>query len=93
MGNFYISNYIKKIHEKSMDLEQKMSILNDIKLSNENLSNELYDKIHRYLQYNRVETKNNNEILIKCLPYRLKNTLFMEMYKKNHSKFQIFQIF
>ena len=73
-----------------MDLEKKISILNDIKLSNENFSTELYDKIRRYLKYNRVGKKNNNEILINCLPYPLINDLFMEMNKLIIHNFLIF---
>ena len=89
----YISNYIKKIQEKSMDLQKKLSILEDIKISTQNMSSELYDKIRRYLQYNRVEKKNNNQILINCLPYPLKNNLFIEMYKNIIQNFKFFKSF
>ena len=77
----YVSNYIQKNNEKYYDYEQKMSILEDIKLSHPKLSKDLYKKIKRYLRYNKFKKKNNSEILIDCLPYTLKNILFLEMYK------------
>ena len=89
----YISNNIQKIQEKSLDYEHKMSILKEIKISNPYLTDNLYNKICRYLQYNRIEQKNNNEIIINCLPYPLKNTLFMEMYKPIIKNFNIFKSF
>ena len=89
----YISNYVKKIQEKSINLEKKIDILEDIKLSNENFSKELYDKTHRYLQYNCDDRKTNNEILIDCLPYPLNNNLFMEMYKNIIKNFKFFKSF
>ena len=40
-----------------INLEEKIQILQDIKLSNNNFNTELHDKIIRYLKYNRVEKK------------------------------------
>ena len=77
----YISNYIKKNNEKYLDYEQKVSILEEIKISHPKLTQDLYNKIKRYLQYNKFKEQNNNEILINYLPYTLKKILFLEMYK------------
>ena len=89
----YISNYIKKIQEKSMDYEKKIQILEEIKISHPNFSKNLYDKILRHLKYNRYEKKDSTEIIINCLPYPLRNTLFMEMYKSIIKNFNFFKSF
>ena len=43
------SNFVQKLNEKSADYEKKKSILDEIKINNPNLPDELYDNIIRYL--------------------------------------------
>ena len=88
------SNYIKKINEKSADFEKKKQILDEIKLSNQNLPDELYDKILRHLKFKNFHEKKLKNIIFDCLPGSLKNNLICEMYKpiiKNFIFFKNFQ--
>ena len=86
-----VSNYIKKESEKSLMFENKLKILNEIKLTNPHLQNHLYDKILRFLRYKKNEEKNKHNIIINSLPYSLKNSLIIEMYKPIINNFIIFK--
>ena len=44
-----VSNYVQKINEKSADFLKKKSILDEIRLSNPNLLEDLYERILRFL--------------------------------------------
>ena len=88
------SNFIKKLNEKSVDYEKKKSILDEIKINNPNLPDELYDRILRYLKFRHFHEKNMKNIIFDCLPVGLKNNLIYEMYKpiiKNFIFFKNFQ--
>ncbi len=89
-----VSNYVQKINEKSSDFIKKKSILDEIKLSNPNLPEELYDRILRHLIYKNINEKKQKNIIFDCLPVSLKNDLISEMYKpiiKNFIFFKNFQ--
>jgi hypothetical protein len=88
------SNFIQKLNEKSVDFEKKKSILDEIKVNNPNLPDELYDNIIRYLKFKHFHEKNLKNIIFDCLPVGLKNNLIYEMYKpiiKNFIFFKNFQ--
>ena len=88
------SNYVQKINEKSADFEKKKSILDEIKLSNPNLPEKLYDRILKHLVYKNTHEKKLKNLLFDCLPISLKNSLVYEMYKpiiKNFIFFKNFQ--
>ena len=88
------SNFIQKINEKSADYEKKKYILDEIKINNPNLPDELYDRILRYLKFRHFHEKNLKNIIFDCLPVGLKNNLIYEMYKpiiKNFIFFKNFQ--
>ena len=88
------SNFIKKLNEKSVDFEKKKNILDEIKINNPNLPDELYDNIIRYLKFKHFHEKNFKNIIFDCLPVGLKNNLIYEMYKpiiKNFIFFKNFQ--
>ena len=88
------SNYVQKINEKSADYEKKKSILDEIKLNNPNLPEELYEKILRFLKFKNFHEKELKNIIFDCLPVSLKNSLICEMYKpiiKNFIFFKNFQ--
>ena len=90
----YISNYVKKINEESIDFETRKAILDEIKLTNPNLTNNLYDRILRYLKYRKYHENKDKNIIFDCLPLALKNNLIAEMYKpiiKNFIFFKNFQ--
>ena len=88
------SNYIKKINEQSVDLESRISILDEIKMTNPNLTKDLYDRILRHLKYKKYFEKKDKSIILDSLPVTLKNNLIVEMYKpiiKNFIFFKSFQ--
>ena len=90
----FISNYIKKINEKSADFDKKLSILDEIKRNNPNLPDDLYDRILRHLKFKNFYDKKLKNIIFDCLPVGLKNNLISEMYKpiiKNFIFFKNFQ--
>ena len=87
------SNYVKKISEKSADFEKKKRILDEIKLSNQNLPDELYDKIVRHLKFKYYHEKKLKSIIFDCLPVSLKNSLICEMYKPIIRNFIFFKNF
>ena len=88
-----ISNYIKKNNEKFIDFEEKMKVLNEIKLEYPNLDQELYNSITRYLNYNKSEYKHNLKFILESLPSSLQNNLIIEIYKPIIKNFQFFKSF
>ena len=89
----YISNYIKKNNEKFIDFKEKIKVLNKIKMEYPNLSNVLYDRIKRYLNYNKSEYNNNIKFILESLPSSLQNNLIIEIYKPIIMNFQFFKSF
>ena len=89
----YISNYIKKNNEKFLDFEEKMKVLNEIKLEYQNLGQNLYDSITRYLNYNKSKNKFNLKFILESLPSSLQNNLIIEIYKPIIMNFHFFKSF
>ena len=89
----FISNYIKKINERYIDFENKVKILREIRISYPLLKNELYEKIIRYLKYNKSENKYNVDYILDSLPLSLKNNVIIDMYKPIIKNFQFFKSF
>jgi len=89
----FISNYIKKMNEQYIDFENKVQILSDIKIQYPLLKNELYEKIIRYLKYNKSENKYNVDFILDSLPLSLKNNVIIDMYKPIIKNFQFFKSF
>jgi len=85
------SNFIKKENEKSIVFENKLKILKEIKLSNPHLQDILYDKVLRFIRYKKNTEKNKQTIIINSLPYSLRNSLIIEMYKPIINNFVIFK--
>ena len=88
-----ISNYIKKINEKSIDFQKKLLIIDDIKRNNPNLPDDLYDRILKHLKFKNFYEKKMKNIIFECLPVGLKNDLISEMYKSIITKFIFFKNF
>ena len=87
-----ISNYVKKMKEKNIKYEEKVQILEEIKLSNPNCSEELYDKILRLLHYRKYhEEETEKNVVLNSLPNSLKNSLIIEMYKSFIDGFLFFK--
>ena len=88
-----ISNYIKEIDDKNADYEKKLKILEDIKINHSKLSDDLYDRVSRFLKYKHFNEKKDKNIIIDCLPLGLRNILVYEMYKPIISNFIFFKNF
>ena len=87
-----ISNYVKKINEKNSKFEEKIQILEEIKINNPHMTEKLYNKILRlinYRKYHEEETEKN--IILESLPNALKNSLIIEMYKTYINGFLFFK--
>ena len=88
-----VSNYIQKINEKSADLQNKKSILDEIKMNNPNMPEELYERIMKFLTYKNKHEKKFKSLIFDSLPVTLKNDLISEMYKPIIKKFIFFKNF
>jgi len=87
-----ISNYVKKKNEKNIKYEEKVQILEEIKLSNPNCTEELYDKILRLLHYRKYhEEETEKNVVLNSIPNSLKNLLVIEMYKSFINGFLFFK--
>ena len=88
-----ISNYIKEIDDKNADFDKKLKILEDIRINYPKLSDDLYDRISRFLKYKHFNEKKDKNIIIDCLPLGLRNVLVYEMYKPIINSFFFFKNF
>ena len=85
------SSYIKKMNDINIHYENRLKILDEIKLSNPRLSKSLYEKIIRLLNYRRYYEETDKHEIIELLPYSLRNTLIIEMYKPFINNFIFFK--
>ena len=86
-----VSNYVKKMNEKNIKYEEKIQILEEIKLSC-HVNEKLYNKILRLLNYRKYhEEESEKNIILESLPNSLKNTLIIEMYKAYINGFSFFK--
>ena len=87
----YFSNYIIKLNQKSLNFENKVTILNEIKLNHPNMKYSLYHEVLRNLHNEQFYEKKDKQLLFQCLPYSLKNKLIMEMYRPIIKNFIFFK--
>ena len=88
-----LSNYVQSVDSKTLDYQNKVTILKQIRVTHEKMPQDLYDKISRFLLYRlNNETKDKNEI-IDNLPMALRNKLIMEMYRNIINNFIFFKNF
>ena len=88
-----ISNHVQSEDSKTLEFQNKVAILNQIKLSHEKMPQSLFNKILKFLSYKlNTETKDKNEI-IDNLPLALRNKLIMEMYRNIINNFIFFKYF
>ena len=86
-----ISTYVKKLNEKNLKYEEKIQILEEIKL-NSHINKNLYNKIIRLLNYRKYhEEETEKNIILESVPNALKNTLLIEMYKTYINEFTFFR--
>ena len=86
-----VSNYIKNMNEASIQYENRLSIIEDIKLKNTGLNEKLYEKVLRVLHYRKYYEEIDKNIILDLLPYSLKNTLIVHMYKTIIDNFIFFR--
>ena len=88
----FISTYVKKINEKNIKYEEKVHLLEEMKLYNPKFNDKLYDKILKLLNYRKYhEEEEGKKLLLDSLPNSLKNTLIIEMYKSYINGFFFFR--
>ena len=85
------SSYIKKMTDIHAHYENKIKILDEIKLTNPNLTNDLYDKIIRLLNYRKYYKEIDKNVIIESLPYTFRNSLIIEIYKPFINNFIFFK--
>ena len=87
-----ISNSINKESFASINYSNECNILEQIRKTHRNLPYSLYWKIIRYLKDKHFyQTKYDKNLLIKSLPYTLKNDLYLSMYKLPLERFHFFK--
>ena len=88
-----ISNYVKENNQQNELFNQKIAILNEIKLEQPKLTKELYDKIYLHLEYINLKQKKDKSSLIDSLPHSVRKPLLYEMYKPIIENFNFFKNF
>ena len=87
-----LSNYVQTVDSRTQDFNNKMAILQHLKLTHEKMPQSLYEKIVRFLKYSTHNEKDKNEIMDN-LPIGLRTTLIMEMYKPIINNFIFFKTY
>ena len=87
----YISNYIIKIHKKSITFEKNLEILREIRVNHPNMKKSIYQEVLKTLHNEQLFEKKDKHLLFDCLPYSLKNELIIEMYKPLIQNFNFFK--
>lgn len=88
-----ISTYIQAKDTKTIEFLQKCELLDEIKVKHEKMSDELYDKIHRFLQYKLKNEKKDRNVILDSLPIGLRNNMIYQMYKPIIENFIFFKNF
>ena len=88
----FISNYVKSINDAEEEYFKKYRILQEIKITYNDLSDDLFDRINRYIK-NKQNNEEQEKNLIEELPITLKNTLVYSMYEPIIVNFVFFKNF
>ena len=87
-----ISNSINKESFASINYSNECKVLEEIRITHSKLPYSLYSKIINYLKNKHFyQTKYDKNLLIKGLPYTLKNDLYLSMYKLPLERFHFFK--
>ena len=87
-----IGNYVKNESHASMLYNKDEAILEDIRISYPSMPFNLYKNIFRHLNARKITQKQcDSNLLIKSLPYSLKNKLLLTMHKQTIKNFKIFK--
>ena len=88
-----LSTYYTEGDEKTNEYKKNTAILEDIRLTYDNMPFKLYDKIQRYLLYRLNNDKIDCNSIYEALPIGLRNNLIYEMYKPIINNFIFFKNF
>ena len=87
-----IGNYVKNESYASMQFNKDGGILEEIRISHPNMPFRLYKKILQHLNARKIRQKQcDSNLLINSLPYSLKNSLLLTMYRHTIDNFKIFK--
>ena len=88
-----LSNYVSSVDSKTLEYQNKLTILENIRVTHEKMPQSLFDKISKFLLYQlNNETRDKSEI-IDNLPSGLRNKLILEMYRDIIYNFIFFKKF
>ncbi len=87
-----ISNYVRSKNDAEEEYFKKYKILQEIKITYNDLSDDLFDRINRYIK-NKQNNEEQEKNLIEELPISLKNTLVYSMYQPIIENFVFFKNF
>ena len=87
-----ISNYVKIRNDQKEEYFNKYKILEDIRMKYPALSDDLFERINRYIKH-KQNNENQEKNLIDELPISLKNNLVYSMYKPIINNFIFFKNF
>ena len=85
-----VSGYIHKMNSKAESYQDNIKFLKNLKENNIYFSQDLYDKIIRYLKYSHDKYDDTN-LIVENLPFSLRNTLLLEMYNPMIKNFTFFK--
>ena len=87
-----IGNYVKNESYASMQFNKDGGILEEIRISHPNMPFKLYNQIFQHLNARKIRQKQcDSNLLINSLPYSLKNSLLLTMYKQTINNMKIFK--
>lgn len=88
-----ISSYYIDGDEKTNEYKRKTALLEEIRVTYDNMPQELFEKIQRYLLYRLNNDKIDCNSIFQALPIGLRNNLIYEMYKPIIQNFIFFKNF
>jgi len=87
-----IGNYVKNESYASMQFNKDETILEEIRISHPNMSFKLYKHIYQHLHARKIRQQQyDSNLLINSLPYSLKNTVLLTIYKETINNMKIFR--
>ena len=87
-----ISNYVKSKSDKQEEYFKKYKILQDIRMTYNGFSDDLFERIDRYIKH-KTNNEDEERQLIEELPITLKNSLVYSMYEPIIQNFVFFKNF
>ena len=85
-------NLIKNESQSSINYNNNLKILEEIRVDYPKMTYKLYNKIYHYIeQRNMAEKKSDTNLLTNSLPFNLKNALLLVMYQTDIRNFNIFK--